>query len=230
MRLQREWPTNPSLGIQRTVDGRRRAPGLAHCCERANCTHMDDRLLRAAVLGRLRAKYATHPNALVVEELGLRHGATRADIALINSRLEGFEIKGATDRLTRLPRQAAVYSSVFDRVTLIVAGRHAAAAVEIVPAWWGLVTAHAAGQHVFRLVERRTARPNPCADLLAIAKLLWRGEALALLETLGQSSGLRSARRGAIHERLATVLPPDQLKATVRQTLRSRTEWRSAAR
>jgi hypothetical protein len=59
-------------------------------------------------------------NTLVVDELGILNGKSRADIAVINGYLVGFEIKSDEDSLTRLNDQVEAYNAVFDRSTLIV--------------------------------------------------------------------------------------------------------------
>ncbi len=50
-------------------------------------------------------------DTLVVDELDLC-GLTRVDVAVVNGHLSGFEIKGSTDSLRRLPGQVTVYSQV----------------------------------------------------------------------------------------------------------------------
>ena len=103
---------------------------------------LDDHQIRIAYhLKRLRIHHA-NPATVVVDELGLQHGRFRADIAVVNGHLAGFEIKSDFDRLSRLPSQAEGYSSVFDQVTLILTDRHAAEAKNLIPDWWGLVCAH----------------------------------------------------------------------------------------
>jgi hypothetical protein len=47
-----------------------------------------------------------------------------------------YEIKSERDDLTRLPGQVAVYGQVLDRATLVVAERHCAAALTLIPDWW----------------------------------------------------------------------------------------------
>jgi hypothetical protein len=187
---------------------------------------MNDSEIRGAVRQRLVRRYGGRPDTLILEELGLRHGASRVDLALINGHLEGFELKSEQDRLDRLPSQAAAYNSVLDRVTLVAAERHLKHAVEIVPEWWGVVSAYTARGGTVRLAPVRPARANPGVEPLALAKLLWRGEALRALEERGRAEGLRTARRAALYERLAGSLTLRELRDLVRSTLRSRTGWR----
>lgn len=52
---------------------------------------------------------ARHAERLVVEELGLFHGASRVDLAVVGRSLHGYEIKSDRDSLDRLEQQAADY-------------------------------------------------------------------------------------------------------------------------
>jgi hypothetical protein len=187
---------------------------------------MNDLELRTAVRQRLIRRYGGIPDTLIIEELGLRHGTSRVDLALINGYLEGFELKSEQDRLDRLPRQVSVYNSVLDRVTLVAADRHLEDLAEMVPEWWGVMSASMTPGGRIRLVRQRNARINPAVDPLALAKLLWRQEALCALEERGQADGLRSASRAKLYQRLAASLTVRALRDLVRTTLRSRTGWR----
>jgi len=63
---------------------------------------MNDALIRKRFHEQELMPYHTAPNALVIDELGLHHGSCRADIAIVNGRMIGYEIKGETDSLKRL--------------------------------------------------------------------------------------------------------------------------------
>jgi hypothetical protein len=71
-------------------------------CDRAT----KDGHLRIALKRRLLTRYSDHPSTLILEELGLKHGAARIDIAVVNGDLHGYELKSDSDTLSRLPRQA----------------------------------------------------------------------------------------------------------------------------
>jgi hypothetical protein len=65
-------------------------------------TDFDIRLaLHAKRLRRLK----THPNTLVIDELGLAHAKSRIDVAVINGCIHGYEIKSDKDTLDRLSKQ-----------------------------------------------------------------------------------------------------------------------------
>lgn len=188
---------------------------------------MKDSDLRAALTQRLVRRHARDPHTLILQELGLRHGAARVDVVVVNGSLHGYELKSDSDSLERLPRQARVYGSVLDRVTLVVGRRHAEAAMQMVPDWWGVQVAEMGPRGGVLFSSVRRARNNPSQDPVAVAKLLWREEALELLDQLGAAKGFRSKPRSAIYARLAQVARPAEIRSMVRDRLRGRTGWRS---
>lgn len=182
--------------------------------------------LREAALRRLLAHARACPDTLVLNELGLAHGASRVDIAVINGHIRGVEIKAEADTLERLPRQVEAYGRVVDRATLIASERHLPAAIDLLPDWWGVMSARRAanGAVVFRWV--REERANRSTDPVTLARLLWRSEALALLEANACDHGLQRAPRSVLYTELANRLPKTKLAALVRATLKARADWR----
>lgn len=188
---------------------------------------LKDSDLRAAALRRLLAHARACPDTLVINELGLSHGASRVDIAVINGHIRGVEIKAEADTLERLPRQVEAYGRVVDRATLIASERHLPAAIDLLPDWWGVMSARRAanGAVVFRWV--REERANRDTDPVTLARLLWRSEALALLESAERDPRLLRAPRSVLYAELASRLPKTKLAALVRTTLKARADWRN---
>ncbi|HET7418144.1 MAG TPA: sce7726 family protein [Solirubrobacterales bacterium] len=185
---------------------------------------MRDPEMRAELHRRLQLRYGDDPNVRIVDEMSVLGGACRIDVALINGRLEGFEIKSESDSLSRLPRQAVAYSQVFDRLTMICAERHLEPALALLPDWWGVEVAEPREAST-RLVRKRPARANPEVDPQAVAQLLWRSEALAALEARNEARGMRSKPRRALWSALAETTPRRELRLLVRETLRARQGW-----
>lgn len=185
---------------------------------------MRDRDVRAAVRRHLAEQYQGDPATLIVEEMGIWSGTVRVDIAVINGELWGYELKSERDTLDRLPAQAKLYSQVFDRVTLVVGARHAGAAEDRVPPWWGLTIARGEAD-VVTLKPVRKSQRNPCPDPYLVAQLLWRDEVLAILDKLGLAQGWRSKPVKALHERLAAQLSLRDLGEQVRLALKIRPLW-----
>lgn len=165
------------------------------------------------------------PGTRVIDEMVLLRGALRVDVAVINDVLHGFEIKSAADNLNRLSSQQAGYSKVFDRMTLVADERHVEEAVALVPPCWGLV---AVGMRNGRphADEIWPARVNRQIEPLALAQLLWRDEALELLEYFGLEKGMKDKPRRVLWKRISDRLTLEQLKAFVCFKLRTRRDWR----
>lgn len=173
----------------------------------------------------LAAQYNSDPATRIVEEMGIWSGSVRIDIAVINGELCGYELKSDRDTLERLPLQADLYSRVFDRVTLVVGKRHASKAMDHIPEWWGVVAAEQICDGMTVLLPQRKAEINPDPDPYLIAQLLWKEEAVCVLERFGLAKGWRSRRVKDIHQRLASELALGVLTGEVRAALKQRQVW-----
>lgn len=183
--------------------------------------------VRAATLAHLTSIHEDElADTRIVEELGIC-GTVRVDIAVMNGRLAGYELKSARDTLRRLPAQVSMYSQVFDESTLVVAENHLAAASEMVPTWWGIIGAHEDGNGVI-LTHRRSPELNPSIDPYRLVWLLWKDEMLEELVERRLDKGVRSKPRAALAHRLASEVDVAELRDVVRERLKTRTNWRSA--
>lgn len=162
---------------------------------------------------------------LIFHEFGVAHGAARVDIGLVNGSLEGFEIKSDRDTLRRLPAQVEAYNRVFDRVWIVVSGRHVDRLADIVPRWWGVRQASNGSEGV-EIKIIREAKLNPRRQPLALAQLLWRDELLGALTELGLETKMLSKPKRALQETLADAVELDDLARIVRDAIKRR-DWRS---
>jgi hypothetical protein len=188
---------------------------------------LDDAAIRTALVGDLRTRLDQGGTTRLLSEVGLWGNTVRVDLALLGRAFEGFEIKGETDTLSRLPRQAEIYGLVFDSVTLVCAARHAAKAADKIPGWWG-VTVASFDAGAVSLVETRPALPNPSPSAERIAGLLWKDEAVASIAATTSERGLSRLRLAELHAKLAATLPLCELRRSVFETLLARREWLDA--
>jgi len=189
----------------------------------------NDAQIRELLLPFVHAEHISCGDTIYIQEFAIYGGANRADLAALNGLSHGYEIKSDKDTLSRLPDQVFAYNSIFERATLVAAERHLASAEKIIPSWWGIVRASYCDS-VLSLERIKKCRENPAPYPIAIASLLWRTEALALLTSLGLDKGVRSKPMDCLVERLAVELPPSRLSRYVREALRARGDWKSAAR
>jgi len=117
---------------------------------------------------------------VLIDELGFvnhKSGKTidtsfRADLALANGRLVGFEIKSGADNLKRWPAQCEAYFNVFDEVWLCTHGRHLEKALSMTPKKTGVLLVDDLGG----VAMLRAAQRNNALSAYDLTGLLWRDE------------------------------------------------------
>jgi len=188
-----------------------------------------DRDVRALVLKTVLSDHAKDLDTRIVEELGLEHGSSRVDIAVVNGFLHGFELKSDADNLLRLPRQIEAYSRSLDRATLVVGSEHHAVAQAMLPHWWGIKVVLASGKGALKLETHRRVRNNPDPSLFHMAHLMWRNEVVEVLRTGGASSKELSLNRVGLYRLFVDSFQPGDVRRYIREALKSRKNWRHPA-
>jgi hypothetical protein len=178
--------------------------------------------LHTTQLRRLKA----HPDTLVIDELGLAHARSRIDVAVINGRLHGYEIKSAKDTLDRLDAQIGIYRQTLQKLTFVAASRHVQGVLTRAPEWCGIIEAEQGPRGGIRFSVVRNARVNPDIDAVMMAHLLWRTEVVDLLTQLGYApKELRRPRR-QLYEMLCEALTLREIIASIRTFMARRQAWR----
>lgn len=188
---------------------------------------MNDLSIRTTLKKKLSQYYFNDNDTLIVEELGLRHGTSRIDLAIINGTLHGYEIKSDLDTLRRLPSQIQAYNLIFDYITLVVGYRHAYNAMQMIPKWWGIQIAENTHSQKTKIYSLRKANKNPATDIHSIVKLLWREEAINILDKISSADGVRSKPRKFVYEKLINAAGKNVVVYLVREQLKSRQNWRA---
>lgn len=184
--------------------------------------------IRTALRTRLLSTHGHDADTIMVEELGLCQGQVRVDLAVVNGSIHGFEIKSDRDSLRRLANQIETYGKVLDRATLVVGSRHLEEALEQIPNWWGVVQVEATGKGP-RFKSLRRGRKNPAQDPRMLVELLWREEALELLEHRGAGRGLRSKPRNLAWDRVVELFDLKEIGEVVREKLKARARNQDSA-
>lgn len=193
-----------------------------------NCLKTNDSIIRIALMKILSKDHEGDSETKIIEELGLKHGEARVDIVVVNGIIHGYELKSDLDTLIRLPNQIRIYNSVLDQITLVVSKDHLHEAIKLIPDWWGIIIAKMIDSNGdIKFCTIRKPEENHFKDSLSIAKLLWREEALNILEKINQAHGVRSKSRQVIYERLVAILDQKTLGDEVRKCLCTRIDWRS---
>ena len=165
-------------------------------------------------------------NTLVIDELGLQHGKSRADIAVVNGHLVGYEIKSDNDSLRRLRLQIESYNAVFDRAFIVVGNRHIESIQDRIPEWWGVIVSSRGPRGAVNFSMIRKAQINRNVDPVSVARLLWRDEAVEILQQRRLSPRMLRQPRAALYKHMAELLNICELRKTVREYLRKRRNWR----
>jgi len=182
---------------------------------------LGDADIRPALRAHLLAKHAHEGDTAIIEELGMCRGQVRVDLAVVNGVLHGYEIKSDRDSLRRLDGQVDLYSKVLDRATLVVGDRHLGEALDMIPAWWGVVRVRSTSRGPrFKAVRRE--RKNPGKDPRALVELLWLDDAIALLARRDAARGIRGKPRHLVWDRVCERFDADEIAAAVRAHLKAR--------
>ncbi len=187
---------------------------------------MNDIEIRQSFHKKRLKRHHANKATLVIDELGLNHGRCRADIAVVNGHLVGYEIKSDSDSLRRLEEQVISYNSVFDRAFVIVGERYAESVKNYVPHWWGVILSTKGPRGGIDFRSLRKAQRNDSVDPISIARLLWRNEAAKILQHKNLSAKKLRQPRAVLYEYLASVFSTRELQKTVREHLKKRKNWR----
>ena len=138
--------------------------------------------IRSVLLRELNQRFPDPSHDLILEEFGCK--GARIDVAVVNGSLHGFEIKSDSDSVARLEDQKSQYSRIFDFMTLICGYKLLPAVQNIIPKWWGVRVAEM-HDGVVTINDIRKPRKNKTQDKAALARMLWKDEALRCLRRNG---------------------------------------------
>lgn len=188
---------------------------------------MYDADIRRTLRDLLDREHANEPDTRIFEELGLRQGEVRVDLAVVNGELKGYEIKSQADTLRRLPTQVRIYSQVLDFATIVLEENHREDALTIIPEWWEVLVATRCSNEI-RLERTRAGSRNERLNKRALAELLWHAEALDLLRAYDAHRGLSRQPRSYAWDRIAEVCELAVIREAVRRQLKGREAHRPA--
>lgn len=165
---------------------------------------------------------------VIAEEFRLDTGSSRIDVIQLGAELVGYEIKSEQDTFARLANQLHAYNRVFDRLYLVCGPRHLAQALALLPSWWGILQASKRADGSVELKAIRPSTSNSRQEAFSLASLLWREEALAVLE----SANITTPKKASSHllwEQLANSVPMEQLRRAVMDSLCQRPRYSTDA-
>jgi len=183
------------------------------------CLVTRDPDIRSVLMRELNERFPDPSHDLILEEFKCK--AARIDVAVVNGSLHGFEIKSDSDSLARLDGQVKQYCRVFDFVTLVCGKRLFEGAQEIIPIWWGLRLARLENG-VVTLSDIRQPKQNTSQDKGALARMLWKEEALRCLRRNGIKCVTSKNSAEQIWNAAAEQLEVEMLANEARLAIKSR--------
>lgn len=177
-----------------------------------------------ASAARLARRFKAYPVSMI-DELEVRGGSARIDIAFVGENLIGVEIKSPKDNLSRLERQSSHYAPYFDYLVLVVASRMVDSALKILPEHWGIIeTVSKDSTMTFRQLRRPELNPerNSC-DLL---RFLWKDELLTLLGKGDCDPKRIKTSKISLRKQIIATLDPDSIRSSCIKVLTNRSNWR----
>jgi len=171
-------------------------------------------------------RHHTNKNSLVINELGLNHGKSRADIAVISGYLIGYEIKSDKDSLIRLKQQIQAYDSVFNKSYIIVGNRYHKIIHKYIPEHWGIIISEKSNKNIINFNFVRKSYNNEKIKPISVARLLWRTEVLEILKNNKVSLKLLRQPREILYKILIEIYDKKELQKLIFKYLKKRNNWR----
>ena len=189
---------------------------------------MRDCIVRSAFHQSILKSAHSCEDTFVIDELGLRNGESRADIAVLNGKLIGYEIKTEKDNLNRLKSQIQAYNEVFDKIYIITGLKHLDKVIEAVPEWWGIYLIETKLTDDCCFKSFRKAKVNKEKKSFGIAQLLWKKEAVEILSSTFNENIKARVTKHDLYDILASNFAPNDLGKIALKYLKSREAWRTS--
>jgi hypothetical protein len=161
--------------------------------------------------------HGDQPDTAILEELEIPRPSSRIDLAAVNGRLSGYEIKSEADRLIRLQRQAPSFSMIFERMSIVTTAKHASTVAAHVPDWWEIVVWSSRG---FR--RKRRGKLNRQVNVENLCHVLHRRELFRVEVLAFGKEGPRAASKSELVQRLLEQPKRSRLLPAIRTVLKER--------
>lgn len=148
-------------------------------------------------------------NATIINEMVVANWSRRADLAVANGHLQAFEIKSDFDSLKRLDGQVQIFTSQFEKVTVVCSPKFTCEVTKRVTPDVGVVEYHSGNSGVrFKIVQR--GRVCSRLNKLVYLGFLLKAELKDLLNNHGV--GVSSVQTRQCLEAIAARLPLNKIR------------------
>lgn len=171
-------------------------------------------------------EFITDPTTVIINELDVCFGSARIDLAVINGKMHGFEIKSERDNLDRLSSQVEFYCKVFDTLTLVISENHWPKVTQLIPEWWGIYCI-VKDKNQPNIEAKRAPKQNNNIEALNLTQLLWKEELFELLKSNSVSKGIKSKTRLELGKMVTQRVEKEQIASFVRRKFKTREPWKA---
>lgn len=166
-------------------------------------------------------EFISDESSLIIDELSVVDGAARVDIAVVNGKLHGYEIKSERDTLDRLPDQIFFYNMVFDKMTIVISEKFLDKIKTIIPEWWGIYVI-SNNKNKIKLKIEKKAKINKNVQKDALLTLLWKDEMIEFLEKIEIKKGVRTKTKDVLTRLIIQNFSLKEIKDFIKNKLKSR--------
>lgn len=123
-----------------------------------------------------------YPKTNLLSEVSINNGLAIADLVSMGIKTSHcYEIKSDKDKISRVLVQAKSYDIVFQKISLITTPSKCQKAIDIIPAYWGIIIVSKDPENKVSYV--RKALPSPYFSEKKALQTLWRDELINIVTT-----------------------------------------------
>lgn len=129
---------------------------------------LSEKCIVEPLVNHLRKNYDYDSTTEIILEHKLCRPSARIDVAVINGKLCGYEIKSDLDSLSRLMFQMPAYEHQFEELTLVTTELHLTNARKLIPKRWGIILAEASNNDTIWFHNLRKPKPRKRLDIKSL--------------------------------------------------------------
>lgn len=157
----------------------------------------------------------------IIEELGVHNGNAKADLVAMYKEMHCFEIKGATDSIRRLVRQASFFDAAFPKISLVTTTNHLSWCLQNIPTYWGILVAETVN-NIIHISYKRAAKNNPRFVKQKALMMLWKNELTSIATDTAKIRMKSSYTREDIAIHLSNTLDKSLTLASIQNAILGR--------
>lgn len=158
---------------------------------------------------------------LLIEELRIHDGNAIADVVAVYDFMHGYEIKGETDKVSRIKIQSGYYNTSFPLLTLVTTQNHIEWAVENLECFWGIILVLITSDGI-KFKHIRGAKNNPQFCKKLSLSMLWKNELLNMAQATIPHLIRKSDSRADLAEKIFSAINKKSMLSMLSQLVSDR--------